>query len=80
MKKKLQMGNIKRVKDAICVVLGAVYKNEFRLIEQQCHELNIVGAFYHYFRSMFEKDFVSYSIDMEYSRMGERKASKLIRY
>lgn len=78
MKRNLQMGNIKRVKDAVCVVLGAVYKNEFRLIEQQCHELNIVGAFYHYFRSMFECDFESYSIDMEYSRMGERKMYKLI--
>ncbi|MBO5905377.1 MAG: hypothetical protein J6Q84_03040 [Kiritimatiellae bacterium] len=78
MKRRLQMGKVKRVKDAVCVALGAVYKNEFRLIQQQCHELNIVGAFYHYFRSMFERDFESYSIDMEYSRMGERKMSKSI--
>ena len=42
---------------AIQVSLGAVYKYEYRLVEQHCHELNIVGAFYHYFRSMFEKRF-----------------------
>ena len=63
---------------AIQVSLGAVYKYEYRLIEQHCHELNIVGAFYHYFRSMFEKRFSKYRIDMEYNRMGARNVSKEI--
>ena len=64
--------------EAIQVSLGAVYKYEYRLIEQHCHELNIVGAFYHYFRNMFEERFSTYCIDMEYSRMGMRKVPKEI--
>ena len=64
--------------DAIQVSLGAVYQYEYRLIVQHCHELNIVGAFYHYFRSMFEKRFSTYCIDMEYSRMGMRNVPKEI--
>lgn len=64
--------------EEIQVSLGAVYKYEYRLIEQHCHELNIVGAFYHYFRSMFEKRFCTYCIDMEYSRMGMRNVPKEI--
>ena len=66
--------------EAIQVSLGAVYKYEYRLIKQHCHELNIVGAFYHYFRTMFEKRFkrLKYRIDMEYNRMGARNISKEI--
>lgn len=68
----------KMIMEAVQVSLGAVYKNEFRLITQHCHELNIVGAFYHYFREMFEWRFDPYCIDMEYSRMGTRMMSKEI--
>ena len=72
------MKELKKVMEAVIVTLGAVYKNDYRLIKQHCHELNIVGAFYYHFRRMFEKSFSRYRIDMEYSRMGTRNVSKEI--
>ena len=68
----------KLLKDAVAFTTGAVYKNEYRLIQQHCHELNIVGAFYHYFRLYFGDQFRPYCIDMEYSRMGNRLLPKEI--
>lgn len=64
--------------EAVIVTLGAVYKNDYRLIKQHCHELNIVGVFYYHFRRVFEKSFSRYRIDMEYNRMGARNVSKEI--
>ena len=72
------MGYLQLAKEAVQVSLGAVYKNDYRLIAQHCHELTIVGAFYHYYRELFENQFNLYSIDMEYSRMGGRKVAKEI--
>ena len=74
----MNVGCIKSMVEAIQISLGAVYKKEYRLIEQHCHEVNIVGAFYHYFRQLFELRFESYCIDMEYCRMGTRTLSKEI--
>lgn len=72
------MKYLKLLKDAVAFTIGAVYKNEYRLIQQHCHELNIVGAFYHYFRLYFGDQFRPYCIDMEYSRMGNRLLPKEI--
>lgn len=72
------MRDVERVKNAVYIALGAVYKNEFRLIKQQCHELNIVGAFYHYFRMFFGEQYRPYCIDMEYSRQGAQMDPKEI--
>ena len=69
---------LKAMMDAVIVALGIVYKNEYRLIENHCHELNIVGAFYHYFRNLFEGLLRPYCIDMEYSRMGSKMNPKEI--
>ena len=59
--------------------MWCVYRNEYWLIEQECHELNIVGAFYHYFRCMFDSEFKECSIDMEYSKQGRESLPKEIK-
>jgi len=51
--------------------LSLLYCNERWLIDHHCHEVNIVGAFYYYFRSAFGMRFPGYAIDMEYSRQGK---------
>ncbi|MBR3924918.1 MAG: hypothetical protein IKJ45_17500 [Kiritimatiellae bacterium] len=68
----------KMLMEAVQVSLGAIYKNEYRLIKQHCHELNIVGTFYYYFRKLFQEQFSPFCIDMEYSRMGKQMDPKEI--
>lgn len=69
---------ISELKTAVLVALGAVYDQEFRLIRQHCHEQNIVGAFYHYFRCFYEQKVAPLCVDMEYSRQGELRDGKNI--
>ena len=50
------------------------------LVEEKCHELSIVGAFYRYFRNeyddYFKSNYPDVSVDMEYSKMGEELCAK----
>ncbi len=73
-------------KDDECMIskvlyaLGEVYRNDYFLVENNCHELSIVGSFYRYFRNeyddYFNSNFPGVSIDMEYSKMGEELCAK----
>ena len=64
----------------VLFALGEVYRNDYFLVENNCHELSIVGAFYRYFRNeyddYFKSKFPDVSIDMEYSKMGEDLCAK----
>ena len=66
--------------EKVLFALGEVYRNDYFLIENNCHELSIVGAFYRYFRNeydnWFKEHFPDVSIDMEYSKMGEELCAK----
>lgn len=70
----------KMMLERVLHALAKVYANDYFLIENKCHELAIVGAFYRYFSNMyrawFRKMYPEVSIDMEYSRMGEEMCAK----
>lgn len=64
----------------VLCALREIYRNDYFLVEEKCHELSIVGAFYRYFRNeyddYFKSNFPDVSIDMEYSKMGEELCAK----
>lgn len=67
--------------DKVLHALQITYSTDYFLIENGCHELSIVAAFYHCFKNEYEAWFKSaypeVSIDMEYSKMGEKMCAKL---
>ena len=67
------------IEKKIFKAMDLVYAKEYWLIEKQCHEINIVGAFYHYFRNLYGRYLPkTLSIDMEYSRKGHSSLPKII--
>ena len=70
----------RRMIDKVLSALCEIYRNDYFLIENNCHELSITGAFYRYFRNNFDRwvaeKFHDVNIDMEYGKMGEELCAK----
>lgn len=74
--KVLDVDSLAALKNAVLDAITEVYKNDYFLIEQCCHELTVVASFFKFFcaRNRIEDNLIK--IDLEYSRIGESLEAK----